>query len=220
MPSRFQRSASVAAVTALLGSVPAEGLTIPASRPGRQYSAVAAGSRRGRPRKFGRPSRAVTMTLPDDVISALQSIDQDLSRAIVRAVQGSALERSCAPAELARYGGGDQGDQAVIIVSHCRALKAWTGVELVPLTDGRALLSFDDHLSVPEFELRLLDAIEDPALEEHDRAVFRAVVEILRSTRRESGDIELRQRRIIVLHTPRLSGETPDRSRKPRALAG
>ena len=217
MPSRFRRSASVAAVTALLGSVPAEGLTIPASRPGRQYAAVAAGSRRGRPRKFGRPSRAVTMTLPDDVISALQSIDPDLSRAIVRAVQGVAPERPCPPAELARYGGGDQ---AVIIVSHCRALRAWTGVELVPLTDGRALLSFDEHLSVPEFELRLLDAIADPALEEHDRAVFLAIAEILRNTRRVAGGIELRQRRIIVLHTSRLSGKEPDRSQKSRASAG
>ena len=217
MPSRFQRSASVAAVTALLGSVPVEELTIPASRPGRQYAAATGASRRGRPRKFGRPSRAVTMTLPDDVISALQSIDPDLSRAIVRAVEGLTPEQPCAPAELARYGGGDQ---AVIIVSHCRALKAWTGVELVPLTDGRALLSFDDHLSVPEFELRLLDAIADPALEEHDRAVFRAVAEILRNTRRVAGGIELRQRRIIVLHAPRLSGEEPDRSQKPRALAG
>ena len=38
----------------------------------------------GRPRKFGRPSRAVTLTLPDDVIATLETIDKDLSQAIVR----------------------------------------------------------------------------------------------------------------------------------------
>ena len=40
--------------------------------------------RRGRPQKFGRPSRAVTLTLPEDVIAALGRVDDDLSRAIVR----------------------------------------------------------------------------------------------------------------------------------------
>ena len=40
--------------------------------------------RRGRPHKFSRPARTVTVTLPDDVIEALGQIDADLSRAIVR----------------------------------------------------------------------------------------------------------------------------------------
>ena len=48
-------------------------------------------SRRGRPRKFVRPSRAVTVTLPDDVIAALQGVDVDLSRAVV--VDRSAARR-------------------------------------------------------------------------------------------------------------------------------
>ena len=45
------------------------------------------GLRRGPPRKFGRPSQPVTLTLPDDVIAALLGIDADLSRAIVRVTQ-------------------------------------------------------------------------------------------------------------------------------------
>ena len=38
----------------------------------------------GRPSKYGRPSRAVTVTLPEDVLDGLEAIDADLGRAIVR----------------------------------------------------------------------------------------------------------------------------------------
>jgi hypothetical protein len=43
--------------------------------------------KRGRPRKFLAPSRAVTLTLPEDVIAALEAVDHDLSRAIVGVAQ-------------------------------------------------------------------------------------------------------------------------------------
>ena len=41
----------------------------------------------GRPRKFGRPSRAVTVTLPEDVLTRLGVLDTDLGRAIVTLVE-------------------------------------------------------------------------------------------------------------------------------------
>ncbi len=44
-------------------------------------------SRRGRPRKFMVPSRAVTLTLPETVIAALEDVDHELSRAVVRIAQ-------------------------------------------------------------------------------------------------------------------------------------
>ena len=43
--------------------------------------------RRGRPRKFRSPSRAVTLTPPEDVLRVLGGVDCDLSRAVVRVVQ-------------------------------------------------------------------------------------------------------------------------------------
>ena len=36
----------------------------------------------GRPRKFGRPSRSVTVTLPEDVLTRLGGIDSDLALAV------------------------------------------------------------------------------------------------------------------------------------------
>ena len=65
--SRRLRRLGVLAIIAVMASViGGDYVTLARDRTARQYTARAAanGSRRGRPRKFGRPSRAVTLTLP------------------------------------------------------------------------------------------------------------------------------------------------------------
>jgi hypothetical protein len=155
-------------------------------------------ARRGRPQKFGRPSRAVTMTLPEDVIAALGGVDGDLGRAVVQLAQpllADVLHRP--PAELAKY-----GTSAIIIVKPFDALAHMTGVTLVPLPDGRAVISLDDSMSVHEFELRLRDASEaEDDLEPRERAALSAIGEILRSARQTKG-VVVQQRNIIVLQAP------------------
>jgi hypothetical protein len=161
------------------------------------------GARRGRPRKFSRPSRSVTLTLPDDVIAKLQAIDTDLSRAVVRALEPLAGGAPRPAAELTTF-----GDRAVIVVPPSRSLKERTGVELVPLSDGRALLSFDDRMSIADFELRLGDAIADPDVPSDEKGMFQELAEILRSARRADG-VALKPRSIIVLQwtTKGLNGD-------------
>ena len=154
-------------------------------------------ARRGRPRKFLAPSRAITLTLPDHVIEALASIDADLSRAIVRLTQPELAKRPHPPAELAKY-----GQRAVIVVNPTRTLEQWTGVTLVPLPDGRALISFERPRSIAEVELTISDAIADHRLSRADQATFKAIEEILRAARR-SKDVTLQQRSIIVLENRR-----------------
>src|SRR5207248_2018365 len=96
----------------------------------------------GRPKKYGRPSRAVTVTLPDDVLASLRALDADLGRAIVTLVErrGRKLSRNGngRPAEIAEY-----GNRAVIIVNPAKALKQLPGVQLVPAGNGRALISLE-----------------------------------------------------------------------------
>jgi hypothetical protein len=150
-------------------------------------------SRRGRPRKFVRPSRALTVTLPNDVIAALQTVNPDLSRAVAAIVQPHAASD---PSPIAELVGDDE--QTVIVIPPNRALRERAGVELVPLPDGRALIAFDDRLSASHIELRLADAIADPALTGEDRAVFVELAHILRRARRD-GEPSLQQRNIIVL---------------------
>jgi len=149
--------------------------------------------RRGRPRKFTRPSRAVTLTLPHDVIEALRAVDSDLSRAVVSAVEHQLPERLPGGTELVTY-----GNRQLIVVPRSLALADRADVELIPLSDGRALIAFDERLSVPQLELKLGDALSDPALTGQDRAIFEAVAGILSGARRDA-TASVQQRSIIVL---------------------
>ena len=151
--------------------------------------------RPGRPQKFGRPSHAVTLTLPEDVIATLEAIDKDLGRAVVRmALPLAGGISSHAPAELSNY-----GNSAVIIVKQTPALERIAGVTLVPLPDGRALISLDDRMSLSDFELKLRDAIDEASsTEPEERSPLQAIAEILRTSRRTSA-ITVHRRSIIVM---------------------
>jgi hypothetical protein len=186
---RFRLTAAIL-MTAFM-SIPEPSL-MPKPLSTKGFSVRAAANRRGRPRKFSRPSRAITLTLPEDTIAALRAVDRDLSRAVVRVVQPLEQDVPRSPAELAEY-----GSRAVILVSPSRTLIERTGAELVPLADGRALIAFDDKMTVSQFELRLLDALADPKLDEGDRETFVALTKILGGPRR-SGRGQVGHRNIIV----------------------
>lgn len=147
--------------------------------------------RRGRPLKFSRPARTVTLTLPEDVISSLAATDADLGRAVVRLVMGTKGKRGAASAEVTQF-----GSRGVIHVPPIRALSALPGVELVPLADGRALISLDHTRTASEFELQLGDALDDTGLDDRSREVFETVRGILKDARRK-GQVTTRQ--ILVL---------------------
>jgi hypothetical protein len=149
--------------------------------------------RRGRPRKFTSPSRAVTLTLPEETITALEAVDYDLSRAVVRVTQPEIAKAPRPPAELATF-----GRRAVIVVNPTRTLERRTGVVLVPLTDGRALIAFDESMTVARLELGIQDALEDPGLSPQDARIFKAIHRLLKDARR-SKSILLRQHNIIVI---------------------
>lgn len=169
-------------------------------------------SRRGRPRKFLAPSRAVTLTLPEDVIDALARVDEDLSRAVVRLAQPVVARQPHPPAELAVF-----GRRAVILVNPTRTLEKRAGVTLIPLSDGRALISFDDSTDIANLELRLQDAVEEHGLAAADQRVFEAVAEILRTARRSSG-AAVRRGNIIIIEATRSSAlHSPNGSRSSRS---
>ena len=153
----------------------------------------------GRPRKYGRPSHAVTVTLPEDVLARLRSVDADLGRAIVTLVErrSAARLRIRLPAEIAAY-----GNHAVIIVNPARALKRLPGVQLVPAGNGRALISLERANSIPRLELDLLDAIDANDISESERRTLEAIAGILRQARRSRG-VSLKERSIIVLESKR-----------------
>jgi hypothetical protein len=137
------------------------------------------------------------VTLPDHVLEALATLDPDLGRAIVRLAQPLVGDRPHPPAELATF-----GRHSVIVVKPSRTLERRTGIDLLHLPDGRALISFERSMTIPGLELAIADALDDPGLAAEDRDVFDAVAGILSSARR-SNNVALLQRHVIVLETRR-----------------
>ena len=175
---------------------------------------MASDGRRGRPRKFSTPSRAVTITLPENVIETLTSAEPDLGRAIVRIAAAAGLTSS-KPAELSHF-----GDHAVILVRPTVSLEQRAGVELVPLPDGRALISFAQSTTTADLELLLEDAVDDGTLSTEDRQVFTSILSLIRDARRSS-DVMVLQRNIIVLEKKRSAAKKTNQtvtSRKRRNL--
>ena len=149
----------------------------------------------GRPSKYGRASRAVTLTLPEDVIVRLGAIDADLGRAIVSLAErhGKPRARLVHHAEIAAY-----GNHAVIVVNPAKGLKRLPGVQLVPVGNGRALIALEPPYSVPKLELDLRDLLERGGATGLERETLEAIADILRQSRR-STRVSLEERRIIVL---------------------
>ncbi len=156
-------------------------------------SAPVSSPRRGRPQKFGRPAHAVTVTLPEDTLAVLKSVDADVGLAIVRVVDQVKSRRRRPAVTLARY-----GNHAVIVVTPVRALKRLPGIELVPIAGERAIIALTEPMTVAQFELRVQDALEMKGLHADERETLRHLTDILRDARR-SGHTALTSRTIIVL---------------------
>jgi len=160
---------------------------------------------RGRPRKFGRPAKAVTLTLPQDVIERLGAMNTDLGRAIVALVERAPASKTGTrprrPAELATY-----GSHSVILVTPVRALSKLRGVQLVPVSDGRALIALERAHSIPQLELDLRDAVMRAIGRE--RAVLESIAEILRDARL-SHRLTVAERSIIVFEGRRRPASPP-----------
>jgi hypothetical protein len=153
----------------------------------------------GRPPKYGRPSRAVSITLPEDVVVRLSALDSDLGSAIVRLADRSAKPREHA-AQLAEVVA--HGNRAVIVVNAAKILKRLPGVQLVPIGNGKALISLKHPYSIAQFELNLRDEAAFGQMNSLERQTLKAVAEILQEARRSSS-VTLEERTIIVLETKR-----------------
>ena len=156
----------------------------------------------GRPKKYGRPARAVTLTLPNDILERLGSINRDVGSAIVSLVQRRISKiQPIAAAELARF-----GRHAVIVVTPVKALRRLKGVQLVPIGDGRALISLEPSLGVSGLELQVRDALDANGTPTDEREVLESIAAILRGARGSRAQ-RLEARTIIVLanHSRRAS---------------
>jgi len=163
----------------------------------------------GRPLKYGRPARSITLTLPEDTIAALRTRDRDIGRAVVALLPVAAPAAARPPAVVLHQ----TASRAVIVIRPVDAVRRLRGVDLISLGDpDRALIAFTDGMTPAAFELQVLDLLEGPALAPAEREVVKQLAALLRQVRR-TGRQRLSEATIIVL-------EDADRSRASERRAG
>ena len=152
--------------------------------------------KRGRPPKFGRPSRVVALTLPDHTVRDLKKVHRDLAWAIVTVVDkrpAASGERDADGAELVAI-----GDQQYLIVVNRAIVRRLPGVHIIPLNGNRAFLALDPGHGLADLELAVRDRLEQPSLGARERRALAAFRALLSKWRRDR-TFQVRQRTIIVV---------------------
>jgi len=160
----------------------------------------AAARPRGRPSKFGRPSRVVAVTLPHDAVERLRRINRDLGWAIM-----TLLDKE-APAPVQRTGRDGEPDVELVAVADRRSMivinreliRHLPGVNIIPLRGNRAFVALDIDRGMSDLELAVTDRLDEPTL---DRDEVRGLEELraqLTSWRRDH-DLKFHRRAIIVV---------------------
>src|SRR5471030_2135811 len=129
-------------------------------------------AKRGRPTKFGRPSRVVALTLPDEVVRGLRKVHSDLGWAIVRLFEKAPV-RTQVPtdhqpdAELVTI-----ADRRSLIVVNRAVFKSLPGINIIPLHGNRAFLALDLGRGMTDLELAVIDRLDDAAVAGRERTAL------------------------------------------------
>ena len=138
--------------------------------------------KRGRPLKFGRPTRPVSISLPGDVIEWLESIDPDPAWAIValfdKAKHRSPRQVAATPAELVQL----PGKRALIIVAP-DLFDGLLGVSVIRLSDGRGFLALEAGKGYADLEVAVADQIDAPGVSPERRKSLSGIRQQLREWR-------------------------------------
>jgi hypothetical protein len=158
---------------------------------------IMAKTTRGRPLKFGRPARAVAVTLPEDVIDALHAADPDLGRAIVSLV----AEKTPAPMRPPKPPVVDVapvGHRRALIVVDPAAIPSLPGCALIPIAKDRAFIALEPGRALADLELAVIDELSGTRLTADRRRSLLALRRALRTWRRDSR-VGVYERSIVVL---------------------
>ena len=167
-------------------------------------------AKRGRPLKFGRPTRPLSVSLPDDVIEWLETLDPDPAWAIVSLFEKARQRhQSAAPrvgAELVQL----PGKRALILVAP-DVFDGLAGVSVIRLSDGRGFLALQAGKGYADLELAVVDMIDAVNVSPERR---QALIEIRKQLRdwRQSG-LLFEPRSILVV-------EREEVGEKARTLSG
>ena len=139
----------------------------------------------GRPPKFPEPCTQVTVTLPDRILQALQEMDADRAKAIVRCVETVLATGPESPTGVEFVKVSDEHE--LLVFGPCRALAAIPWLRLVEITPSRFLLAVPSGTAVAELEVALLDLADTLGPEqEREKAMLLEIRDQLAHHRRMS----------------------------------
>lgn len=171
---------------------------------------VSTPAKRGRPLKFGRPTRPLSVSLPEDVIAWLEAIDPDPAWAIVsmfdKARQRYSGGGQTSPAELVQL----PGKRALILVAP-DSFADIDGVSVIRLSDGRGFLALEPGKGYADLELAVADRLEAPGISADRRQTLNSIRQQLREWRQAG--LRFDERCILVV-------DRQDVGTKARSLSG
>ena len=145
------------------------------------------GRPRGRPSKFGRPSRVVALTLPQDTIDRLHRVHRDLGWAIVKLLDTQHVPRSSRTEVQPDVELVDVARRRSLIVVNREVIANLPGVNIIPLNGNRAFLALDIDRGMSDLELAVSDRLAEPAVDRKERQSLVELQKHLRAWRRDPG---------------------------------
>lgn len=152
-------------------------------------------TKRGRPLKFGRPTRPLSLSLPDDVVEWLTSLDPDPAWAIVglfEKVRQRTTSKPGQPAELVQL----PGKRGLILVAP-DAFNGLEGVSVIRLSDGRGFLALEAGKGYADLELAVADRMDAVGVSPERRRELGVIRQQLRDWRQAG--LKFESRSILVV---------------------
>lgn len=136
----------------------------------------------GRPPKYDEERRPITVTLPERVLTKLQSVNADRSRAIVKCVEAvtGEGERLLKPLELVEVAPG----KALIVVGPSQALKRIEWLRLVEIAPARSLLILPSGTPIEVLEVAIHDLLESLAEDDDEKELLTRLRDVISFQRR------------------------------------
>ncbi len=138
----------------------------------------------GRPRKFAEPSRPITVTLPQSILQALEAVNTDRAKAIVKCVEAATAPLNPSNGKSITITEVSPG-VGLIVMGPCATLRKIPWLRMSEIAPLRYILSVQSGVSVESLEIALSDVLETLSpREQHERETIRELRDFVQSIRR------------------------------------
>ena len=140
---------------------------------------------RGRPRKFGEPSKPITVRLPERVLGILNALDPDRARAIAKLAHAHVNtdgQGAARPVRLIEFEPG----HALIVVRPSAMLRRIPWLRLVEIAPASSILVLPMGMSLENLEIEIVELLESlAAAHESERPLLEELRALIADLRRE-----------------------------------